>query len=160
VIETATNSEFATIPLGEDEPFDIAFSPSGGTAYVSLPDSSTLAIIDTTTGRVTDSIPVGVDPAGIAVSADGGLVYVTDFTAGATDAGFAVIDTTTKKVIATAPTLGDGPTEVELTTPPSGLCVGDSEGQTKVTIDELILSVNYALNGCPGRFPSQSSFAP
>ncbi|MFQ5664938.1 MAG: YncE family protein [Candidatus Binatia bacterium] len=159
VIETATNTIFDMITL-DDEPFGIAFSPSGGRAYASLPDESKLAVIDTESSREITRIPVGVDTGGVAVSGDGALVYVTDFTSAATDVGFWVIDAATNRVVGGIPTMGDGPASVVLTTAPEGLCVGDAEGETKVTVDELVRGVNQVLNGCPGRFPRMSVLAP
>jgi len=155
VVDTTTNSVVTTIPTGE--PFAIAFTADGRTAYATIADSNTVAVIDTATQRQIDSISnAGQAPGGIAISPETGLAYVTDFTAGANDPGIFVIDTKTNKVINSLPSLGDGPTGIALTTAPTGLCVGDAHGETKVTIDELVLSVNYLLNGCPGRFPSVS----
>jgi len=154
-VDTTTNLQTGSISLGE--PFAIAFTADGRTAYATLPDSSTVAIIDTATNSVVDSISnVGDSPGGIAISPDTGLAYVTNFTATTSQPGVFIIDTKTNKVIGSLPTLGDGPTGIALTTAPTGLCVGDAQGQTEVTIDELVLSVHYALDGCPGRFPPMS----
>jgi YVTN family beta-propeller protein len=154
-IDTTTNQTTDSISL--DEPFAIAFTPNGRTAYATLPDSSTVAVIDTTTDHVVASISnVGDSPGGIAINPDTLLAYVTDVTAGSTDPGVFIVDTTTNKVIGSLPTLGDGPTGIALTTAPTGLCVGNAHGQTVVTVDELILSVNYLLDGCPGQFPPMS----
>ena len=155
IVDTTTNSVVNTIPIGE--PFAIAFTADGRTAYAALPDDGTVAVIDTVTQRQVDSIAnAGEAPGGIAIAPDTGLAYVTDFTAGANEPGVFVIDTKTNRVIGSLPTLGGGPTGIALTTAPTGLCVGDAQGETKVTVDELVLSVNYLLNGCPGRFPSMS----
>jgi YVTN family beta-propeller protein len=155
VVDTTTNSVVNTIPTGE--PFGIAFTADGRTAYATIADDDLVAVVDTATQRQVDSIlNVGETPGGIAISPDTGLAYVTDLTAGANDPGVFIIDTKTNKVIDSLPTLGDGPTAIGLTTAPTGLCVGDAQGETKVTVDELVLSVNYLLNGCPGQFPSVS----
>jgi YVTN family beta-propeller protein len=155
IIDTTTNAVVDTIPTGE--PFAIAFTADGRAAYATIADDARVAVIDTARHRQIDSInDVGEAPGGIAIAPDSGLAYVTDFTAGPNDPGIFVIDTTTNQVIDSLPTLGAGPTGIALTTAPTGLCVGDAQGETKVTVDELVLSVNYLLNGCPGRFPSAS----
>jgi YVTN family beta-propeller protein len=155
VIDTATNSVIKSIAVGE--PFAIAFTADGRKAYATIADSQVIAIIDTTTHQAIGSIEnVGDSPGGIAISPDTGIAYSTDFTAAANEPGVFVIDTKTNKVITSLPTLGDGPTGIALTTAPTGLCVGDAQGETQVTVDELVLSVNYLLDGCPGQFPSVS----
>jgi YVTN family beta-propeller protein len=154
-VGTTTNDQTGSIPLGE--PFAIAFTADGRTAYATLPDTSAVAVIDTATDQVVGSVSnVGDSPGGIAISPDTGLAYATDLTATTSKPGVFIINTQTNKVIGSLPTLGDGPTGIALTTAPTGLCVGDAHGQTEVTIDELVLSVNYSLNGCPGRFPQRS----
>ena len=78
---------------------------------------------------------------------------MTDITSAANEPGLFVVDTATRQIIGSLATLGDGPTGVELTVPPQGLCVGDARGQTEVIVTELVRDVGYSLNGCPGRFP-------
>jgi DNA-binding beta-propeller fold protein YncE len=56
-------------------PFEIALSPSGSRAYVAIP-SSTVAILDTNTELVLGR--VGVRARGVAVTTDGGRLYVAD----------------------------------------------------------------------------------
>ncbi len=154
VVDTALFTKTATIPLGE--PFAIAFTADGLSAYATIVDAGTVAAINAIAHTAIASIPVTDSPGGIAISPETALAYVTDFTAAANEAGMFVIDTRTNKIIGTIATLGDGPVGIALTTAPTGLCVGDVDGDTKVTVDELVLSVNYLLNGCPGRFPSLS----
>ena len=151
-VDTTTNQITDSISLGE--PFAIAFTPDGRKAYATLPDTSAVAVIDTATDTVVGSITsVGDSPGGIAINPDTLLAYVTDFTATASEPGVFIIDTTTNTIIGSLPTLGDGPTGIALTTAPTGLCIGNAQGETVVTVDELVLSVNYLLNNCPGRFP-------
>jgi YVTN family beta-propeller protein len=174
VIDTDTMMQTGEIANVGGEPFAIAFSPDGRTAYATLPDTpdpndpscndpehpkdcpGTIAVIDVASEQVTKILvnAAGDSPGGIAISPETGLAYVTDFTAGSDQLGVFVIDTATYKTIASVPALGDSPSAIALTTAPTGLCVGDAKGETKVTVDELVLSVNYLLNGCPGRFPS------
>src|SRR5712671_3141612 len=63
VINTATNTVIATIPVG-NLPFAVAVSPDGRKVYVtddtSNLHSDTMSVIDTATNTVTATIPVGV----------------------------------------------------------------------------------------------------
>jgi DNA-binding beta-propeller fold protein YncE len=155
VIDAATMKMLASIP-STPEPFGIAFTADGRFAYATSPDNGVVTVIDTRDPpRVVSSISnVGGTPAGIAISPTSGIGYVTDATAGPTDPGLFVFDTRTNQVIASTSVLGAGPTGIALTTAPTGLCVGDAEGQSVVTVNELVESVNEALNGCPGQFPA------
>jgi YVTN family beta-propeller protein len=75
VISTSTDQVTATLPLSS-APAQIAFSPSGATAYVTTADG--LWIFSTATDQVTGVIRGLGDPHGIAVSPDGSTVYVTN----------------------------------------------------------------------------------
>ena len=152
-IDTSTNM-MTDLISSVGEPFAIAFTPDGRTAYATIADNGTVAVIDTATNRVVNTLSnVGFNPAGIVISPDTLLAYVTDSTATSTDPGVFVIDTKTNQITTSLPVLGDGPTVIALTTAPTGLCVGDAQGQSMVTIDELVKSVNYSLDGCPAPFP-------
>jgi hypothetical protein len=61
----------------------------------------------------------------------------------------AVIDAQSLQAVATIPALFDQPFEVAIVTPPSGLCTGDDHAQTRVTVGELVTSVDYSVDGCP-----------
>ena len=75
VISTASDTVTKTLKL-PTEPRQIAFSPSGSTAYVTT--SVGLYVINTATVRVTALIPGLGDPEGVTVSRDGKTVYVTN----------------------------------------------------------------------------------
>jgi YVTN family beta-propeller protein len=96
VISTATDQVTATLPLPA-APAQIAFSPSGATAYVTTADG--LWVFDTATDQVTGVIPGLGDPHGIAVSPDGSTVYVTDTAQGLVE----VIDAASDRVTDTIP---------------------------------------------------------
>jgi len=106
VINTATNTVIATIPVG-DEPFGVAATHDGSRVYTRNGDG-TVSVIDTATNTVTATIPVppNAGPAtdvGVAVSPDGSKVYVaTSAILGATGA-ISVIDAATNTVTATIP---------------------------------------------------------
>ena len=76
MIDTATNTVIATIPVGNC-PAGVAVSPDGATAYVANLDG-TVSVIDTATNTVTATITVGDGPSGVAVSPDGTRAYVTN----------------------------------------------------------------------------------
>ena len=63
VIDTATNTVIATIPVGV-APFGVAVTPDGTRAYVANVGSDTVSVIDTATNTVTATIPVGDSPYG------------------------------------------------------------------------------------------------
>jgi YVTN family beta-propeller protein len=96
VIDTATNTVSATIPVGRPS-LGVAVTPDGSTVYVANVDAGTVSVIDTATNTVIATIFVGQRAFGVAVSPDGRTVYVTN--------SFAlppvlVIDTATNTVIA------------------------------------------------------------
>ena len=45
-------------------------------AYITNAVSNTVSVIDTATNNVTATVPVGIEPTGVAVSPDGTKVYV------------------------------------------------------------------------------------
>ncbi|MGD0711385.1 MAG: hypothetical protein ABR968_09410, partial [Bacteroidales bacterium] len=48
------------------------------TAYITNQNSNTVSVINLATNTVSDSINVGMNPAGVSVSSDGSKVYVTN----------------------------------------------------------------------------------
>jgi YVTN family beta-propeller protein len=66
-------------------------------AYITNVSSNTVSVIDTVTNAVIATIPVGLNPFGVAVSFDGSKVYFTHV------GGVSVIDTVTNTVVATIP---------------------------------------------------------
>ncbi len=75
VISTATNTVTSRLKLPTD-PRNIAFSPSGATAYVTT--SEGVYVINTAKLKVVTVIRGLGDPEGVAVSPDGKTVYVTN----------------------------------------------------------------------------------
>jgi YVTN family beta-propeller protein len=82
VISTATDTVTARLHLHGD-PRQIAFSPSGATAYVTTGQG--LLVISTATLRVVAAIHGLGDPEGVAVSPDGSTVYVTNTVRGSVE---------------------------------------------------------------------------
>jgi YVTN family beta-propeller protein len=77
VIDTATDKVITTIPV-KGAPSQVAFSPSGASAYVVTADG--LYTFSTATRKLTGFTGGLGDPRGIAVAPSGGAVYVTDTT--------------------------------------------------------------------------------
>jgi len=75
VISTATDKVTATLKLSATDPRQIAFSPSGGTAYVTT--SVGVLVYNTASDRLVTAIPGLGDPEGVTV-APNGTVYVTN----------------------------------------------------------------------------------
>ena len=107
VIDTATNTVTATVPVGS-EPEGIAVSPDGTGVYVANLKSNTVSVIDTATNTVTATVSVGNNPHGVAVK--GTKVYVTNYG----DTTVSVIDTTTNSVTTTV-SVGSSPFGVAVT---------------------------------------------
>ncbi|MFF1626199.1 beta-propeller fold lactonase family protein [Streptomyces sp. NPDC058272] len=124
VIDTATNTVTATIPVGT-APQGVALTPDGTRVYVTNSGSDTVSVIDTSTNTVTATVPVGVGPRGVAV---GGSVYVTN----AGSDTVSVIDTSSNTVTATIP-VGDFPQGVGVS--PDTVYVTNSNSDTVSVID-------------------------
>jgi YVTN family beta-propeller protein len=112
VINTATNTVTATVPVGRD-PYGIAVSPDGTKAYVTNQAINTVSIIDIPTNKVTSKVKVGNYPWGIAVNPAGTKVYVANCDSNTVS----VIDTATNTVKATV-SVGKWPAGVAVN--PSG----------------------------------------
>jgi YVTN family beta-propeller protein len=105
VIDTATNSVVATIPVGPIPfaPIGVAITPDGTRAYVTNAGdpfnsaNGTVSVIDTATNTVVASIPVGILPEAVAITPDGTRAYVANTTSGTAS----VIDIVTNTVVAT-----------------------------------------------------------
>src|SRR5207342_161977 len=81
VISTFHKQVIDTIKVGT-EPFGCALTPDGRTLYVANQSSDSVSVISTRRNQVIHTINnVGVKPHGIAISADGTRVFVTQFLA-------------------------------------------------------------------------------
>jgi YVTN family beta-propeller protein len=100
VINTATNTVTATIPVGIS-PIGICANPDGSKVYVANGGNSmgnTVSVINSTADTVSATITVGTQPYGISVSPDGSKVYVVN---SCSSGNVSVINTVTDTVIAT-----------------------------------------------------------
>jgi len=124
VIRTSDNTVVATIG-GFFGPFAIALTPNGRYAYVTnfgsnnfAPYGSTVSVVDLMTNQIIDTVNVGIQPSGVAIT-NNCLVYVTnsnvlyageDFTDLTPGQGTVnIIDTKTNTVIAPTILVGDAP---------------------------------------------------
>jgi YVTN family beta-propeller protein len=103
VINTATNTVVATVPVGLG-PIGVAITPNGAFAYVTNRDSNDVSVINTATNTVVATVPVGFGPDGVAITPNGAFAYV----ANVNSADVSVINTATNTVVATVP-VGVGP---------------------------------------------------
>ncbi len=116
VIDTSTNTIVTNIPVLSpgDITKDIALTPDGAFAYVTNL-SDTVAVIDTCTNTVVDTISVGDFPAGIAITPDGDFAYVANSGLATSPSGsISVIDTSTNTVVTTIP-VGPDPIGIAIT---------------------------------------------
>ena len=108
VIDTATNTVVATIPVGTI-PFGVAVTPDGTKVYVTNDGSNNVSVIKTATNTVVKTVPVGTAPYGVAVTPDGTKVYVANEGSGSVS----VIARPGNTVVKTIP-VGTGPVGVAI----------------------------------------------
>ncbi|MHC1753918.1 MAG: PGF-pre-PGF domain-containing protein [Methanosarcina sp.] len=115
-----TNSKLATITVLEHPVY----------AYITNFGSNTVSVIDTATNTVTATVPVGIEPLGVAVALDGTKVYVTNNVSNSVS----VIDTSTNTVTATI-NVGNNPTGVAINLAGTKVYVTNNEDNTTSVID-------------------------
>jgi len=131
VIDTATNTVSATIPIGAS--LGVAVTPDGSKVYVANLASNTVSVIDTATNTIIARTgdPLQGGSFGVAVSPDGSKVYVAN--------GFgntvSVIDTATNTVIATIFVRGFTSIGVAVTPDGSKVYVANLASNTVSVID-------------------------
>ena len=103
VINTANNSEIATITVG-DKSRGIAFDSTNNRMYVTNLADDTVSVINTANNSVIATVSVGDAPDGIAFDSTNNRMYVTN----QSDDTVSVIDTANNSVIDTIP-VGDAP---------------------------------------------------
>ena len=74
VVDIATRSVIATVPVGED-PSQVAMNPVRARIYVTNKFSNNVSVIDTTTNSIEATIAVGRGPVGVDVNRAGTRVY-------------------------------------------------------------------------------------
>ena len=143
IIRVKRRTVLSTIPLGGNSARGVALLPDGSVALVTNYDGplnagGNVAVVGTKKRIVTATIPVGTQPEGIVVSADGKFAYVAN---GGSNT-VSVIDTGTNRVTATI-AVGLNPYGIALSPP----CTGDCNDDGRVTVDEILLLVESALGG-------------
>jgi YVTN family beta-propeller protein len=159
VIDAATNTVIATIPLGY-MPGGVAVSADGTRIYVVNSDNNTVSVIDAATNTVIATIPVGIMPDGVAVSPDGTKVYVTNWNCSYDPISMSpspyingtvsVIDTATDTVTATVP-VGNWPWGIGVSPDGTRIYVTNFNNETISAIDAATNTVTATipLDGTP-----------
>ena len=138
VISTASDKVSAHLPIG-GQPSQVAFSPSGATAYVVTADG--LWLFSTATLK-----PVGVihglgDPRGIVVSPDGSTLYVTDTQQGTV----AVINAATRAVTHMIK-VGQLPWQMAISSDGQTLYVANPDSDSVSVIDTAANRVSHTIS--------------
>ncbi len=105
-------------------------------AYIANSYDNTTSVIDTATNNITATIPVGIDPFGVAVTQDGSKVYVANNISNTVS----VIDTSTNNVTATVP-VGNHPFGVAVTPDGTKVYVANKFDNTTSVIDTVTNTV-------------------
>ena len=139
LIDTRDHSVLQIIPVG-DAPQMVALGPDDRTAYVANFSSETITVIDLTTASVAAEISLEEDAQGaigVAVSSDGGYLYVTRWAAeNALGPGtLEKIDITTRETVGKIE-VGVQPFDVEIS--PDGRVAVVSSFQGVVTVVDLV----------------------
>jgi YVTN family beta-propeller protein len=114
VLDTATNSPLAQIPVGAG-PTDVAITPDGTRAYVANAADDSVSVIATATNSVIATIGVGDEPKGLAITPDGSRLYV----ANTQDDSLSVLATASNSLIGTPIAVGAEPEGIAIT--PEGI---------------------------------------
>lgn len=84
IIRTSDNTLLPTVITGFSGPFDMAISPDGRFGYVTnfgsnnfYPYGTTLSVVNLSSNTIVATIPLGIQPAGVAVTADNRYAYIT-----------------------------------------------------------------------------------
>ena len=109
-------------------------------AYVAHPGANLVTVIDTATGTVAGTVPVGTSPVRVAIARDGTRAYVTN----AGSASISVIDTSIDAVIATIP-VGDSPSALAVTPDGKSLYVMTAGGVVEV-VDTALHTISATIS--------------
>ena len=143
VISTATDTVTSRLNLPTD-PREIAFSPSGTTAYVTT--GAGLLVINTASQRVVGFVPGLGNPEDVAVSPDGNTVYVTNTVQGLVD----VISAATNRVTGTIK-VGQLPWQLAISSDGSTIYVadGDSDAVSVISTASDTVTATISVPGDP-----------
>jgi YVTN family beta-propeller protein len=146
IIDTATHAVEAAAPVNGDSASMVAVSPDGNTLYVSGYFSADISVVAVNTATLTDTIPAGSEPLGLALTSDGATLYVGDGSGSA----LRVIDTASSTVTATVALPAD-PHFVALSPDEHTLYVGSPDANSVYVVDTSTLTVTstWAAGGQP-----------
>lgn len=133
----------ATIPV-EDNPTDIAVSPTRNEVYVVNTGSGSVSVIDAVTNKVAATIGVHREPRSISVDAEGARAYV----ANAGSNNVSVIDLSKRREIG-AIGVGESPAVVRVSPDGGTLVVTNREGDSVSIADGHEMRVRSVFSGCP-----------
>ncbi|MDT7603015.1 MAG: hypothetical protein QOF61_1012 [Acidobacteriota bacterium] len=138
---------------------DWVMSKDGRRLYVSMPQASAVAVIDTAIWKVIDNIDVGLRPSRLAMQPDEKYLWVgVDSPPGAkSGGGVTVIDTATRKALTNIPT-GEGRHEIAIAPDDSFAFVSSQTDGTITVIDVQKMSKVKTLK--TGTRPSALAFSP
>ncbi|MER6075701.1 YncE family protein [Streptomyces sp. NPDC001817] len=115
VLDRRTQQVIKTVSQGLGRlPDAVAVQCDGSTAYVANFASDSLSVVDTESGTVTATVPVGDQPAQVVLSPDGRYAYVVNTGEISTAGSISVLDTKTNRVVRTI-TAGFNPFRMALT---------------------------------------------
>ncbi len=143
VVTGATLGTIEAVVVAADEltSFATAHDDFGGDLLVIERRRESVQFYEST---VVDRVPVGAVPQALALQPDGAAVYV----ANTADGTVSIVDTATRKVVATVP-VGRAPMGVAIAADPVPPCPGDCTGDGEVAIPDLIAAVAVALGDAP-----------
>jgi YVTN family beta-propeller protein len=138
VISAATDKVTSSMSLPVD-PREIAFSPSGSTAYVTT--GRGLLVINTATMKLDAVVPGLGNPEGVSVAPNGKTVYVTNTVQGLVD----VISTATNRVTC-AIKVGQMPWQLAISANSSKIYVADGDSDAISVIDAATNKVTATIS--------------
>lgn len=97
VLQRTTGATVATFPMGVQLWYSLALNPAGNILYVADADSN-VQVLDTMTGQILETIPVGGSVMSLALNPAGTLLYVADW-GGSTNSEISVINISTFTVV-------------------------------------------------------------
>ncbi|HZI57997.1 MAG TPA: hypothetical protein VFF39_14540 [Verrucomicrobiae bacterium] len=127
VIDTATNTVTATIPVGGISEGLVAL-PDGSQVFLADGNSGQVVVIDTATNTIIARIPIGTFPAVLRITPDGSRLYVSDLVLGQLN----VLDIATNTIIATPIASGASIRSIKVTPDGSRVYAGDLVGHVFV----------------------------
>jgi YVTN family beta-propeller protein len=163
VIGTATNTEIATVQVGQ-EPSGIAVTPDGAFVYVVNRTSQTISVIDTQTNTVVATLAMSEVPSEIVINPNGSFAYVTlaPPPEGPFRGSIAVIDTSNNTVITKIP-LGEadsGPQDMAVSPDGQFLYVATSGASTVANVFFISTITNTVVDVIPSSIVQRIAVTP